>query len=145
MSLRLRMHKKTIKGTKAKVNHDHYFNCQSSICFLKKILRKEFSFGRAGGALRRKFPLYKPGSYVFPVPKSFINDGLFRTMVCICCLIPYLQLVFIPLLFIGSLGGIRKIWRDHRKLVFLYPFFNMLRFSTYSTGYIIGIATGKQL
>lgn len=70
MALRLRMHKKIVKGTEAEVIHDHYFDCRSNTCFLKKILRKEFSFGTASGALRRKFPLHKPWILRFSQSKT---------------------------------------------------------------------------
>ena len=144
MGLRLRMHKKIVKGTKAKVIHDHYFNCQSNMCFLKKILRKEFSFGRAGGALRRKYPRYKPGSYIFPNPKPFTHDGLFRVSLCIGALIPYFQLVFIPLLIGVASIGITTLVKENKRLLILYPFFNILRFATYTIGYITGIIKRKQ-
>lgn len=52
ISLRLKLYNKMIVVTKAEVIHDHYFNCRSNMCFLRKVLKKEFSFGRAGGVLR---------------------------------------------------------------------------------------------
>jgi glycosyltransferase involved in cell wall biosynthesis len=145
MALRLRMYKKVVKGTPAKVVHDHYFDCQSNTCILKKILRKEFSFGRASGALRRKFPLHKPGSYVFPNPKPFTNDGLFRVIVCLGCFFPFAQLVFIPILVIASLVGISTVFRRSKKLLLFYPFFNIFRFFTFTPGYVCGIITGRQV
>lgn len=142
LALRLRMHQETIKGTQALVTHNHYFKDKTNI--LGQILKKEYIFGKAGGALRRKYPTYKLGSYIFPTPKPFTNDGLFRVALCIGALIPYIQLACIPLLFIAASIGITKLRKGNRKLVIIYPFFNILRFATFTAGYVAGIVKGKQ-
>jgi len=146
LALRLRLTNKKIAATKAKVLHAHMFKCDTDFKCLIKILKKEYIFGQAGGALRRKKPFYKPGSYVFPSPKSFIMDGLFRTFICIGSLLPYIQIVCIPILIIASLFGITKSMNyiKNKKVIFLYPSFNIIRFWVFSIGYIIGIFKGKQ-
>jgi len=146
LALRLRKADKKIIGTKARVRHNHHFSYTSSPNSLVKILRKEYIFGQAGGALRRKFPRYKPGSYVHPSPRSLVADGFFRASVCIGCLLPYIQAVCIPLLIITSSLGLRKTLKrtQNRKTFFLYPIFNILRFWSYTLGYCYGLIKGKQ-
>lgn len=144
LALRLRMQKKIVRGTRAQVIHNHHFSDKNKTSILKRILEKEFTFGKAGGALRRKYPYYKPGSYIFPLPKPFIHDGLFRVTLCIGALIPFLQLIFIPLLIITSLVGVSTLTKENKKLIILYPFFNILRYAIYTIGYLIGAIKGKQ-
>jgi hypothetical protein len=60
---------------------------------------------------------------------------------CTGSLIPYIQIVFIPSLFIAALKGVTL---REKKLQVLYPFFNICRFASYTIGYIIGIIRGKQ-
>lgn len=146
LALRLRQSNKKIAATNAKVLHDHYQSYTSSFECLKKLLRKEYTFGRAGGALRRKFPFHNLGSYIPPRPKSFVNDGLFRTIVCIGCFIPYVQVVCIPILVLLSLPGILKTVRKirMRSALLLYPLFNIMRYMSYTLGYCVGTVTKKQ-
>jgi glycosyltransferase involved in cell wall biosynthesis len=144
LCFRLKSRKKIIEGTSACVVHDHHFSVRKGNGVLKQILRKEYSFGRAGGALRRKYPKHRLGSYIFPKPTSFANDGLFRFILCVGALIPYVQLVFIPLLFVTGSVKVTKIVRDQKYLTILYPFFNVLRFYSYSVGYATGLAIGRQ-
>jgi glycosyltransferase involved in cell wall biosynthesis len=142
LSLRLTMEGKKIRGTNAEVTHNHYFSNNGN-GVLKKILKREFHFGMAGGALRRKFPLYTPRSYLFPEQALPTTDGLFRAALCLGALIPYAQIAFIPLLFIAAFKGINRLDRE-KKLPILYPFFNVARFAIYTIGYIVGLAKGKQ-
>jgi glycosyltransferase involved in cell wall biosynthesis len=144
LCFRLKSRKKLLEGTSAFVIHDHYFYVRNGDGVLKQILRKEYSFGRAGGALRRKYPKHRLGSYIYPKPKSFANDGLFRFILCMGALVPYVQLVFIPLLFATGSVNVTKIVRDQKYLTILYPFFNVLRFYSYSAGYAAGLAIGRQ-
>jgi glycosyltransferase involved in cell wall biosynthesis len=146
LALRLRQSNKKIVVTNARVLHDHYHTYSSSFECLKKLLKKEFTFGRAGGALRRKFPFHTMGSYVYPNPKSFISDGLFRTLVCIGCFIPYVQILCVPVLVLISLPGVIKTVRRTKlkRALFLYPVFNIIRYFFYTLGYCVGIATKKQ-
>jgi glycosyltransferase involved in cell wall biosynthesis len=143
IALRLVLNKKTIINTEAEIIHNHYFRSNGGNV-LKKILEREYKFGMAGGALRRKYPFYKPRAYILIQSKSPINDGLFRVALCIGSLIPYAQLIFIPFLFIAALKGINRIEKE-KKLLVLYPFFNICRFATYAVGYLVGIARGKQI
>lgn len=145
MALRQRFNNKRIVGTLARVHHKHFFACSSSQCVVD-ILKKEYIFGQAGGALRRKFLFYKPGAYVFPNPKGFMYDGLFRVMMCIGSLIPYIQVIFIPMFILSCFLGICKTIKyvGSINVVFLYPIFNLLRFWSYTFGYIHGIVTKKQ-
>ncbi len=142
LALRLTLARKTILGTKAEVIHNHYF-VNNGIGILKKILKREYSFGMAGGALRRKYPLYKPKSYILPQSASFTSDGLIRVALCIGASIPYVQMLFIPLLLIAASNGITKLKKE-KKLLILYPFFNICRFTMYAFGYIVGLIKGKQ-
>jgi len=146
IAFRLREANKGIAATKARVRHDHHFSGASGVHSLLRILKKEYVFGQAGGALRRKFPFHKPGSYVYPRPKSFVADGSFRTMVCIGCFLPYIQVVCIPLLFSTSFLGVTKTVKlaGTQKAVLLYPLLNIMRFWFYTLGYCLGIIRGKQ-
>ena len=145
LALRLRFHEKNIRGSQAQVTHNHYFYTgQHKTSIFRQILKKEYTFGKAGGALRRKYPRYRPGSYIFPISKPFTSDGLFRVVLCIGALIPYVQLAFIPLLIGAASIGITNLATENKKLLILYPFFNILRFATYTIGYIAGIVKGKQ-
>jgi glycosyltransferase involved in cell wall biosynthesis len=144
LCLRLKFNKKILQGTQASVVHDHYFRACKGNGVLKQILLKEYSFGRAGGALRRKYPKHRPGSYIFPKSKSFANDGLFRFSLCLGALIPYVQLVFIPLLFATGAMNVTSVVQKQKNLALLYPFFNVLRFYTYSVGYVAGLTMGRQ-
>jgi len=143
LALRIRLQGKTIQGTQAEVIHNHYFSSNGTN-ILKKILKREYSFGMAGGALRRKFPFFKPRSYILPGSTSPTNDGLFRVALCLGSLIPYIQIAFIPLLFVAASNGITKLKKE-KKLLILYPFFNICRFATYTIGYLVGITKGKQV
>jgi glycosyltransferase involved in cell wall biosynthesis len=146
IALRLRSAGYSIVGTNARVIHYHFQPCKSSAECLKKILKKEFTFGRAGGALRRKIPLYKPGTYLHPTQRSFVSDGLLRTSICLACLVPYVQLAFIiPLMILCSVGSLKTYKKIRsRRGVLIYPFFNILRYFTYTFGYIVGLVTKKQ-
>ena len=146
LALRLRRSGKKLVATNATVIHNHQQLYYSSFDCFKKILKKEFAFGRAGGALRRKFPFHSPGSYIYPQPKPFVNDGLFRTLVCLGCFIPYAQIGCIPLLVMLSLPGVIKTMRKirMRATLLLYPLFNVIRYMSYSLGYCVGIITKKQ-
>ena len=143
IALRLVLNGKTIMNTEAEIIHNHYFRTNGDNV-LKKILEREYQFGLAGGALRRKYPFYKPRAYILIQSKSPITDGFFRMTLCIGSLIPYAQIIFIPLLFIAALKGITKIEKE-KKLLVLYPFFNICRFAIYTAGYLVGIVRGKQI
>jgi len=145
MALRLRLSNKKLAGSSARVFHNHVYP-QSSNNHLVSILKKEYIFGQAGGALRRKFPSYKPGAYVYLTPKSFLYDGLFRVIICVGSLIPYVQLVFIPALILVCFRGISKIAKKTGgvKIYFLYPLFNFLRYWSFTFGYFKGLLTKKQ-
>jgi glycosyltransferase involved in cell wall biosynthesis len=144
LALRLRLHGKIVQGTQAKVIHNHYFSTQSGYEVFKKLLQKEFSFGEAGGALRRKYPKHRLGAYVFPKPKSLTNDGLLRASICIGALIPYIQIACIPVVFAIASLGITKLAKENKKLMLLYPFFNITRFGAFTVGYIAGLIKGRQ-
>lgn len=146
LALRLRQANKKITTTKARVRHNHHSLCSSNFDCLLKILRKENIFGQAGGALRRKSLFYKPGSYVYPSPRSFVTDGFFRTFICIGCVVPYVQILCIPLIILISLFGLRKTSKyvGTMRAILLYPIFNILRFWFYAFGYCYGIIRGKQ-
>ena len=147
LALRLRMSKKKIVATNALVSHDHYHFFSSSFKCLTNILSKEYTFGRAGGALRRKFPFHKLGSHIYPRPKPFINDGLFRTTICIGCFLPYIQIVFFPFLILLSFSGIVKTVKETRmrSALIIYPFFNIMRYMSYALGYLVGLVTKRQI
>lgn len=144
LALRLRLNGLRVVGSDAEILHNHTFGSRKP-SVLWKILQKEWSFGRAGGALRRKFPKHKPGAYVYPSPGSFFGDGLFRVSLCLGCLIPFVQLVCLPTLLLVSLRGLKG---QARSLGFqgsiAYPFFQMGRIWTYTFGYLQGIMSGVQ-
>jgi len=146
LALRLRESNKKIVATNARVLHDHYDTYSSNFGCLKKLLAKDYTFGRAGGALRRKFPFHKPGSYVYPAPRSFFSDGFFRSIICIGSFIPYVQILCIPVLIVFALPGVIKTERRTRlrSAFFLYPLFNIMRYMSYTAGYLTGLATRKQ-
>ena len=142
LALRLTLNRKTIRSTQAEVLHNHYFSSDGNEV-LRKILKREFQFGVAGGALRRKYPCYKPRAYILPTSTSPTTDGIFKVVLCIGVLIPFVQIAFIPLLFFAASKGITKLEKE-KKLLIVYPFFNVARFATYTVGYITGIAKRKQ-
>lgn len=144
--LRLRQSNKKIVATNARVFHDHYDTYSSNFGCLKKLLAKEYTFGQAGGALRRKFPFHKPSSYVYPTPKSFLSDGFFRSIICIGSFIPFVQILCIPVLFVFSLPGVMKTVRRTKlhSAFLLYPIFNIMRYISYTAGYLTGLATRKE-
>ncbi len=146
LALRLRLSNRKIVATRALVIHDHQQSLSSSSECLKQFLFKEYSFGRAGGALRRKYPFHAPGSYVHPQPKSFVNDGAFRAIIALGCFIPYVQIVFIPVIVSFSLPGIlRTFQKTHmHSALLLYPLFNVMRYLSYGLGYCVGIVTKCQ-
>lgn len=146
LGLRLRLSGWTIIGTSAEIRHDHKFAHSRSRTVFGNLLKKEYTFGRAGGALRRKFPTHPLGAFVYPDQKSFLSDGMVRVSICVGCFIPYLQWISIPALTIISLIGIRTVAkRTHLRLSILaYPLFNAIRFWSYSLGYVHGLVSGKQ-
>lgn len=143
--LRLRRVNKKVVATNAPILHDHHNNYKSSFQCLQSLLSKEFTFGRAGGALRRKFPFYKFGAYIYPVP-NIVGDGIFRTVLCLSIFIPWVNLVSIPLLFVFSAqGGLITVKKTGiKKAVVLYPLFNLTRYMWYTAGYCVGFLTKKQ-
>src|SRR5438093_1396692 len=147
MAFRLRLSMARIAPTRAEVRHDHRFDTKSKTRILEKILAKEYTFGRCGGALRRKFPTHRPGAYVYPAVKSTCSDGAFRVCLCIGALIPYLQLICIPGLVGVSLLGINSTKTNTRLgfRIILYPIFNIARFWSYTLGYLHGLVTGRQV
>lgn len=146
LALRLRLSNKKIVATNARIMHDHYDYYLSSLGCLKNLLAKDYTFGRAGGALRRKFPYHKPGSYVYPTPRSFLSDGLFRSTICVGSFIPFVQILCLPILIVFSLPGIIKTVKRTRlnSTLVLYPIFNIMRYMCYTAGYLTGLATRKQ-
>ena len=146
LSLRFRMHGWKLKATSAEIRHDHRFGDGPSWEILTSILRKEYTYGRAGGALRRKFPGHKLGAYVYPTPKSAFNDGFFRAAICLGSIVPFTQLICIPMLAIASVTGVRTVARRTRPGISLiwYPFFNILRYWCYAFGYVHGFASRRQ-
>jgi glycosyltransferase involved in cell wall biosynthesis len=146
LALRLRQSKKKIIVTNARVLHDHYDNYSTNSECLKKLLSKEYTFGRAGGALRRKFPFHKPGSYIYPDPRFLFSDGLFRSIICIGSFVPFVQILCLPVLIVFSLPGVVKTVKRTRlySALLLYPVFNIMRYLTYTAGYLVGLATSKQ-
>ncbi len=146
MALRLRLNGMRITQTSAGVRHDHVFLAKSGREVLFKIMLKEYAFGKCGGALRRKYPRHRPGAYVYPSVKSPFNDGAFRTFLCLGSLIPFIQLVCIPGLVVASCVGIISTSRhtNVRLGLWLYPFFNLARFWSYTLGYLLGLITGRQ-
>jgi glycosyltransferase involved in cell wall biosynthesis len=141
LALRLALNRKTVRSTSAEVMHNHYFGSSNGANIFKKIIKREYQFGVSGGALRRKYPLYKPMAYILTKSTYATTDGLFRVFLCTGSLIPYIQIVFIPLLFVAALRGVTL---REKKLQVLYPFFNICRFASYTIGYIVGIVRGKQ-
>ena len=146
MGLRLRLNGWTLVGTAAEIQHNHRYAYKRGAGVFGMIMKKDYSFGRAGGALRRKFPRHRPGAFVYPEQKPFFNDGIFRTFVCIGSLVPFLQWICIPSLAIMSVIGIRTVARrSHlRRTMLAYPFFNAIRYWCYTVGYLHGIFSGKQ-
>ena len=146
MGLRLRIHGWNLEGTEAQIKHNHRFANNPGWKIFRSIIAKEYMFGRAGGALRRKFPGHKPGAFVYPKPKSVLGDGAFRVLICLGCLVPYLQLVCIPGLLGMSLIGVKSCQRrTHLGFhIIAYPFFNIVRYWIFSLGYIHGVLSGKQ-
>jgi hypothetical protein len=142
LALRLTLNRKTIRSTQAEVIHNHYFSSNGTNV-LRRILKREYHFGVAGGALRRKYPFYKPRAYVLPASTPPTTDGIFKVALCIGSLIPFAQIAFIPLVFFAASKGITKLEKE-KKLLILYPFFNITRFAMYTVGYIVGVAKGKQ-
>jgi glycosyltransferase involved in cell wall biosynthesis len=142
LALRLTLNRKIIRSTQAEVIHNHYF-VSNGTNVLRKILKREYQFGVAGGALRRKYPFYKPRAYILPESTPPTTDGIFKVALCIGALIPFAQIAFIPLIFFAASKGITKLEKQ-KKLLILYPFFNVARFATYTIGYCVGIAKGKQ-
>ena len=146
MALRLRLNNVRISSTDAPIRHNHVFQTRSESRVFLAIMAKEYSFGRCGGALRRKYVKHKPGAYIYPSVRSPINDGIFRILICFGSLVPYAQVLCIPALVISSLVGILSANNNTNlgaKLL-LYPFFNIARFWCYSLGYLHGLITGKQ-
>lgn len=146
LALRLRISNKKVVATSARIMHDHYDYYLSGFGCLKRLLAKDYTFGRAGGALRRKFPSHKPGSYVYPAPRSFFSDGLFRAIICVGSFIPFVQLLCLPVLVVFSLPGTIKTVKRTRlnSALVLYPIFNIMRYMCYTAGYLTGLATRKQ-
>jgi glycosyltransferase involved in cell wall biosynthesis len=133
-----------VYSTSAEVLHDHNFNNKKSI--FKQIIYKESSFGMSGGALRRKYPFYKPGGYIYPKTKSFYYDGLFRALLFCSLIIPYIQLLSMMILFYSALKGIKIFYqKEHSLKILVYPFFNIIRYFSYSVGYFIGFIRGRQV
>jgi glycosyltransferase involved in cell wall biosynthesis len=146
MALRLRRHGVKIASSSAEVIHNHRFSLNPNRKILLKILSKEYSYGKSGGALRRKFPGYMPGAYIYPVPKSPLYDGFVRVILCMGVFIPILQWICILALLGSSLAGIgatseRIGWRT--KLA-AYPILNLMRYWSYSAGYVVGLVSGRQ-
>ncbi len=146
MALRLRRHGAKIASSSGEVIHNHKFSLNPNGKMLPKILAKEYSYGKSGGALRRKFPGYRPGAYVYPIRKSPLYDGLVRVILCIGVFIPFFQWICIPALLASSLGGIgataQRIGR--RPKLAAYPMLNLMRYWTYSIGYVVGLVSGRQ-
>ena len=139
MALRLRNHGVRIVGSTGEVLHNHRFGDSPKGKTLQKILVKEYSHGRAGGALRRKFLSHRPGAYVYPVPKSPLYDGLARVLLCFGVFVPFM---LVASSFHGFRVVTRKIGRG-RKLS-AYPVLNVLRYWAYALGYANGLVSGKQ-
>lgn len=135
----------SIVETQAKVQHNHIFTGTRKDK-LKGIFKKEYIFGLAGGARRRKYPTYTPGIYLFPETRSFVYDGLFRVILCIGSILPVVRPIFIPPLLISSIIGIQTTLKKTKKTwtLIIYPIFNILRYYTYTLGYLMGIIKGKQ-
>jgi len=146
MALRLRLHKKKFTGSSAKTRHIHQFSFSSIQELIIKILKREHSLGRGSGALRRKYPLYKPGAYVFPTPKPFTYDAAMKVIICLSCFIPYLQIICIPFFIYICFLGIFKTMNyvGFLKTLFLYPIFNGLRVISFTLGYCYGLVSGNQ-
>ncbi len=146
MALRLRLFGLRVASSSGEVIHNHNFGHDPKGKTLGKILSKEYSFGRAGGALRRKFVGHVPGAYVYPIPKSPIHDGLFRVVLCVGVFIPVLQWICLPGLVASSFLGIgvaTKRIRGKPRLA-VYPFFNLIRYWSYTVGYVGGLVLGTQ-
>ena len=145
IALRIKEAGYSIMETQAIVIHDHSFK-GDTLSKIRGIFEKEFTFGKAGGALRRKNPSYVPGIYLFPEKKGLIYDGLFRCGICIGSTIPKINLVFIVSLVLLSMNGIKPTLQKNSNIITLiiYPLFNIIRYYIYSIGYIIGLITGKQ-
>lgn len=146
MALRLRLFGVRVASSSGEVIHSHTFGHNPSGKMLGKILSKEYSFGRAGGALRRKFIGHMPGAYVYPIPKSPLYDGLFRVVLCVGVFIPFLQWVCIPGLVASCFGGIEVAAKRISRKTKLpaYPIFNLIRYWSYTVGYIGGLVLGTQ-
>jgi glycosyltransferase involved in cell wall biosynthesis len=146
MALRLRLHGVKVVSSSGEVQHNHKFGPNPERKMLAKILTKEYSYGRSGGTLRRKFPAYRPGAYVYPTPKSPLYDGLTRVGLCIGVFIPFLQWICIPGLLASSLDGIGATAQriDRRTKLAAYPVLNLMRYWTYTVGYLIGLVSGRQ-
>ncbi len=146
MALRLRLHEVRMVSSSGEVIHNHKFGGNSNRKVLGKILVKEYSFGRAGGALRRKFPRHTPGAYIYPSPKSPLHDGLFRVFLCMGVFIPLLQWICATGLVTSSFRGIRSTAKRIGLTpdLLAYPIFNLVRYWSYTLGYIHGLVSGRQ-
>lgn len=144
MATRLKLKGWKIEGTAAKVIHQHRFDQNfHRRCFLA-ILKLAFNYGVMNGVHRRKYPFLIPRNYMFPNDNSFqFNDGLFVTMICIGCFIPYIQLFAIPLLIISLFIGIRQVISKIGLKGLLYPLFRFLCICFFVAGYCWGIIVGK--
>lgn len=135
----------SISESKATVSHNHKFK-GTSFEQLKGILHKEYIFGRSGGSLRRKYPGYPLGTHLFPKSRGILYDGSLRVIICIGSLLPKIYPIYCVGLLIMSLKGITSTLIKTQKILVipLYPIFNIIRYYTYSLGYLLGLIKGNQ-